>query len=126
MLQAGRSPNPTLTALAEDIGASGGTVLEQRVRDIALKLLPTEAAYLRAMALIREHKLLKVKEGADQLRLIVQEHPGFALAWAGLAEAAILLDPRAGDTAIEHARRASFAHATRSARANALNTASTW
>jgi tetratricopeptide (TPR) repeat protein len=58
------------------------------------------------MALLQEGNLPKVRQGADELRQAVQYDPTFALAWAGLADAAILLDPTTGDIAIDYAEKA--------------------
>ncbi|MCC6362716.1 MAG: winged helix-turn-helix domain-containing protein [Bryobacterales bacterium] len=62
-----------------------------------------ERAYQNGMNLIRDRALPQVRLGTDGLRRLVQENPRLARAWAGLAEASILLEPTSPDAAIEHA-----------------------
>ncbi len=88
-------------AVAVAVGAAAWWALLRK----PAKVSPARSGYERGMALIRELSLPKVRQGIDELRQSVQDDPNFAPAWAGLSQAAILLDPTAADTAIEYARR---------------------
>ena len=66
----------------------------------------SEEAYRNGITLIRERSLNSVKRGADELRRVTQADPGFARAWAGLAEAAISLRPTDPEAGLEMARQA--------------------
>ena len=63
-------------------------------------------AYRSGMALLRQRTYLEMRRGTGELRKAVELRPGFARAWAGLAEAAVVGGNRNPGAAMEFAGRA--------------------
>ena len=65
-----------------------------------------EEAYRSGMQLLRQRTYLEMRRGTRELRKAVELRPGFARAWAGLAEAAVVGGNRNPGVAMEFAERA--------------------
>ena len=77
----------------------------RRVNDHA-RIDEAEEAYRSGMALLRQRTYLEMRRGTGELRKAVELRPGFARAWAGLAEAAVVSGNRNPNVAMEFAERA--------------------
>ncbi len=77
----------------------------RRVNDHA-RFDEAEEAYRSGMQLLRQRTFLEMRRGTGELRKAVELRPGFAKAWAGLAEAAVVGGNRNPGAAMEFAERA--------------------
>jgi DNA-binding winged helix-turn-helix (wHTH) protein/tetratricopeptide (TPR) repeat protein len=91
-----------ITLLVAVVGAGTGAFLYRR----ASKAQEAEQAYQRGIRLSRQRRLREAQAAAQEFRHAIQLRPGFARAYAGMAEVASLINPAEAKANVEMAERA--------------------